>query len=268
MNRRIEYVQNNGDRARQTNMSDNDQTDFGFARVSTAEKSRRVRAVFESVAPRYDLMNDLMSLGLHRLWKRQAVSMLDVRPGHTVLDIAGGTGDMTRLLHDRIREEGRIVLSDINAAMLTQARDRLMDEGLAGNIEYIQADAEALPFQSCSIDRVCIAFGLRNVTDKNGALRSAWEVLRFGGQYLILEFSQIRLQALEPLYDAYSFRWLPWLGRNVAGDADSYRYLAESIRRHPDQETLTAMLHAAGFERVECTNLAGGIVAIHRAWKI
>ncbi|MDZ7735425.1 MAG: class I SAM-dependent methyltransferase [Gammaproteobacteria bacterium] len=250
-------------------MTHKDETDFGFSRVAPAEKTRRVRAVFESVAPRYDLMNDLMSAGLHRLWKRQAVNMLDIRPGHMVLDLAGGTGDMTRLM--RINgSTGRAVsiLSDINAAMLTHGRDRLLNEGLAAGIDYVQADAESLPFRPRSLDRICIAFGLRNVTDKVKALRAAYEALRFGGLYLILEFSQLKLRALEPLYDAYSFQWLPWLGQRIAGDADSYRYLAESIRRHPDQNTLSAMLQQAGFDRVDYTNLAGGIVAVHRAWKI
>lgn len=249
-------------------MSDQNQTDFGFTRVSPAEKTRRVRAVFESVASRYDLMNDLMSLGMHRLWKRQAVAMLDVRRGHRVLDLAGGTGDMTRLIHSRVGEQGRVILSDINAAMLSQGRDRLLNQGLVSGIDYVLASAEALPFPDNSMDRICIAFGLRNVTDKSAALRAAHRALRYGGQYMILEFSQLRLRSLVPLYDAYSFRWLPWLGERVAEDADSYRYLAESIRCHPDQETLAGMLHAAGFWRVEYTNLAGGVVAVHRAWKV
>lgn len=249
-------------------MTDNEQSDFGFLKVAPAEKTRRVRAVFESVAPSYDLMNDLMSFGLHRLWKRQAVAMMNLRPGHRVLDLAGGTGDMTRLIKGYVGSKGRIVISDINNSMIALGRDRLLDAGLANNIDYVQADAETLPFQKCSFDRICMAFGLRNVTDKPRALRSAYEALRFGGQYLILEFSQLRLRALEPLYDAYSFRWLPWLGAKVANDADSYRYLAESIRKHPDQSTLSSMLHTAGFDRVEYCNLAAGIVAVHRAWKI
>lgn len=246
----------------------NKRTDFGFSSVTPAEKTRRVRAVFESVAPSYDLMNDLMSFGLHRLWKRQAVAMMDIRPGHTVLDLAGGTGDMARLIHRYIGIEGRVIVSDINSRMLALGRDRLLDSGLAGGIDYVQANAETLPFRPRSLDRICIAFGLRNVTDKLKALRAAYEALRFGGQYLILEFSQLRLQALEPLYDAYSFRWLPWLGGRIANDADSYRYLAESIRKHPDQDKLSGMLQTAGFQRVEYTNLAAGIVAVHRAWKI
>ena len=249
-------------------MTDKDQTDFGFSSVAPAEKTRRVRAVFESVAPSYDLMNDLMSFGMHRLWKRQAVAMMDIRPGHTVLDLAGGTADMARLINRHVGNEGRVIVSDINSSMLTLGRDRLLDSGLATGIDYVQADAEALPFRTHSLDRICIAFGLRNVTDKMRTLRSAYNALRFGGQYLILEFSQLKLRALEPLYDAYTFRWLPWLGQRIASDADSYRYLAESIRRHPDQDTLCDMLQTAGFGRVEYTNLAAGIVAVHRAWKI
>jgi len=244
-----------------------DETDFGFSRVSPDEKHRRVRAVFESVAPRYDLMNDLMSLGLHRLWKRQAVSLANIRPGQRVLDAAGGTGDITRLLHDRVGDSGRVVLSDINRAMIGHGRDRLLDAGIAG-VDYVLADAEALPFAPYSFDRVLMAFGLRNVTDKSAALAAVYDCLRFGGLFLILEFSRLRLKSLEPLYDAYSFRWLPWLGARVAGDADSYRYLAESIRRHPDQTELAMQLERAGFGRIDCINLAGGVVAIHRAWKL
>lgn len=248
---------------------DNDHvTDFGFSRVSPEEKTRRVRSVFESVAPSYDRMNDLMSFGLHRLWKRHAVALLDVRPGQRVLDLAGGTGDMTRLIAPRLGHNGRVVMSDINSAMLNRGRDRLLDEGRVEPIDYVQVNAASLPFPAASFDRVCIAFGLRNVTDKPAALAAAHQSLRYGGMYLVLEFSRLLLRALEPVYDAYSFHALPWLGERVAGDAASYRYLAESIRRHPDQSALTLMLQQAGFERVECTNLAGGIVAVHRAWKI
>lgn len=247
--------------------------DFGFEQVSPDEKTRRVGAVFESVASRYDIMNDLMSLGMHRLWKRHAVALLNIRPGQQILDLAGGTGDLTHLIHAQLRPSmqataGRIILSDINPAMLALGRGRLLNEGLVEGIDYVQANAETLPFPAQSFDRICIAFGLRNVTDKAAALNSAYTALRYGGCYLILEFSRLLLTSLEPLYDAYSFKWLPWLGERIAGDADSYRYLAESIRKHPDQETLTGMLHAAGFARVECSNLAGGIVAIHRAYKL
>lgn len=244
------------------------QTDFGFEQVSPAEKTRRVRAVFESVAPRYDLMNDLMSLGLHRLWKRRAVAECDIRPGQQILDLAGGTGDMTRLLHVCLKGRGRIVLSDINPAMLVQGRDRLLDAGIVQGVEYVQADACRLPFRDRSFDRVCMAFGLRNVTDKAAALNSVYACLRYGGLFSILEFSRPVLHSIESLYDTYSFRWLPWLGKQVAQDADSYRYLAESIRRHPDQDTLAGMLHEAGFARVDYLNLSGGIVALHRAWKL
>lgn len=249
-------------------MNKNDQTDFGFSHVSAAEKTQRVRAVFESVASRYDLMNDLMSAGMHRLWKRQAVALFNVRSGQRILDLAAGTGDMTRLIQKRTDGKAWIVMSDINAAMLAQGRDRLLNEGRIEGIDYLQADASALPFPGACFDRICIAFGLRNVTDKQAALVSAYEALRYGGMYLILEFSRLLIRSLEPVYDAYSFRCLPWLGKRIADDADSYRYLAESIRRHPDQQTLTAMLSQAGFARIECTNLAGGIVAIHRAWKL
>lgn len=249
-------------------MKKTDPTDFGFSQVSAAEKTQRVRAVFESVASRYDLMNDLMSAGMHRLWKRQAIALLDVRPRQRILDLAAGTGDLTRLIHDRTAGQASIIMSDINAAMLTQGRDRLLDAGITAGIDYLQVDAAALPFPPLSFDRICIAFGLRNVTDKPAALRAAHAALRYGGQYLILEFSRLQLRSLQPVYDAYSFRGLPWLGQRITNDADSYRYLAESIRRHPDQQTLSDMLYAAGFTRVDCTNLAGGIVAIHRAWKL
>lgn len=249
-------------------MTDSRHTDFGFEKVTPREKTRRVRAVFESVAPSYDLMNDLMSFGLHRLWKRHAITLANIRPGQRVLDLAAGTGDLTRLIHARVGHSGRVVMSDINAAMLARGRDRLIDEGRVQGIDYVQASAESLPFAAGSFDRVCIAFGLRNVTDQPAALKSAWQCLRYGGVYVVLEFSRLLLHSLEPLYDTYSFRCLPWLGQRVATDADSYRYLAESIRRHPDQATLTAMLQTAGFGHVDCSNLAGGIVALHRAYKI
>lgn len=241
--------------------------DFGFSQVSAAEKTQRVRAVFESVATSYDLMNDFMSAGLHRLWKRKAVTLLNVRPGQRILDLAAGTGDLSSLIFNRTGGQAEIIMSDINAAMLGQGRDRLLNAGITGAVEYLQADAAQLPFATNSFDRICIGFGLRNVTDKPAALAAAFEALRYGGIYLVLEFSQLLLQSLQPLYDAYSFHALPWLGGKVADDVDSYRYLAESIRRHPDQATLTGMLQQAGFSRVECINLAGGIVAIHRAWK-
>ncbi|MFZ5654368.1 MAG: bifunctional demethylmenaquinone methyltransferase/2-methoxy-6-polyprenyl-1,4-benzoquinol methylase UbiE [Pseudomonadota bacterium] len=244
-------------------MSDPDSTDFGFQRVPRAEKARRVGRVFDSVASRYDLMNDLMSAGLHRLWKRVALTMAAVRPGQRVLDLAGGTGDLTAGLAARVGPRGRVVLADINAAMLGVGRDRLLDAGLAANVAWVQADAERLPFPDDCFDRVTIAFGLRNVTDKTLALAAMYRVLKPGGRLLVLEFSQPTNPVLARLYDQYSFQVLPRLGRLVAGDADSYRYLAESIRLHPDQERLREMLAAAGFAACHYHNLTGGIVALH-----
>jgi demethylmenaquinone methyltransferase/2-methoxy-6-polyprenyl-1,4-benzoquinol methylase len=247
---------------------DNDTTDFGFSEVPAADKARRVREVFDSVAPRYDVMNDLMSLGLHRVWKRLAIELAAVRAGERVLDLAGGTGDLTRLLSPRVGVTGRVLLADINGAMLARGRDRLLDAGIAGNVDYVQMDAERLPLAGQSLDCVVIGFGLRNVTDKQAALNEMHRVLKPGGRALVLEFSQPVLAPLKPLYDAYSFQVLPRLGRLVAGDGDSYRYLAESIRRHPDQDTLLGMLQAAGFERCQYFNFTGGIVAVHRGYRL
>jgi demethylmenaquinone methyltransferase/2-methoxy-6-polyprenyl-1,4-benzoquinol methylase len=246
----------------------NDTTDFGFSEVPAADKARRVREVFDSVAPRYDLMNDLMSLGLHRVWKRLAIELAAARTGERVLDLAGGTGDLTRLLSPRVGAAGRVLLADINGAMLARGRDRLLDAGIAGNVDYVQMDAERLPLAGQSLDCVVIGFGLRNVTDKQAALNEMHRVLKPGGRALVLEFSQPVLAPLKPLYDAYSFQVLPRLGRLVAGDGDSYRYLAESIRRHPDQDTLLGMLQAAGFERCQYFNFTGGIVAVHRGYRL
>ena len=247
--------------------SENDTTHFGFSEVPVPEKARRVRGVFDSVAGRYDLMNDLMSLGIHRLWKRVTVEKAGLRPGMQVLDLAGGTGDLAALMAPRVQPGGRVVLSDINEAMLRRGRERLLDRGVAGEcIEYCLADAEALPFEDASCDAVTIAFGLRNVTRKEAALAEMFRVLRPGGQLLVLEFSR-PVAALAPAYDLYSFRVLPALGKLIAGDDASYRYLAESIRMHPDQETLLAMMAAAGFEGCRYENLSGGIVALHRGWK-
>jgi len=245
-----------------------DDIDFGFERVRREDKQRLVRGVFDSVADRYDLMNDLMSMGLHRIWKRFTVALAGVRPGERVLDLAGGTGDLAGAFLPQVGREGLVILSDINAAMLGRGRERQVDAGHAGNLTYVQANAEALPLASGSVDCVTIGFGLRNVTDKPAALREMARVLRPGGRALVLEFSQPRIAPLKPVYDWYSFNVLPRLGRLVAGDADSYRYLAESIRVHPDQETLKSMMVEAGFARCQYFNLAGGIVAVHRGFRI
>jgi demethylmenaquinone methyltransferase/2-methoxy-6-polyprenyl-1,4-benzoquinol methylase len=250
-------------------MSDPDRTvDFGFEEVPWADKAGRVRSVFASVAGRYDLMNDLMSFGVHRLWKRFALSLTGLKPGQRALDVAGGTGDLAAGMLRQVGKDGRVVLSDINPAMLELGRDRLFDAGMAGNIECLVADAERLPFDDATFDCVTIGFGLRNVTDKAAALGSMHRVLKPGGQLLVLEFSTPVAPGLKPAYDAYSFKVLPLLGRLVAHDAASYRYLAESIRMHPDQETLLDMLKSAGFEQTRYHNLSGGIVALHRGYKI
>jgi demethylmenaquinone methyltransferase/2-methoxy-6-polyprenyl-1,4-benzoquinol methylase len=243
--------------------TDEAEVDFGFEHVSREEKTRRVRAVFDSVADSYDVMNDLMSFGLHRLWKRLAVMAARVRPGNDILDLAGGTGDLSRLFARRTGAQGRVVISDINGDMLRVGRDRLLDEGGPDNVSVAQANAEMLPFADRSFDVVSIAFGLRNVTDKDAALNEMYRVLRPGGRALVLEFSELQLRALRPVYDAFSFRVLPRIGQLVAKDADSYRYLAESIRMHPNQETLLAMMQSAGFEQCRYRNMAGGIVALH-----
>jgi len=242
--------------------------DFGFERVPWAEKADRVRSVFSSVAGKYDLMNDLMSLGVHRLWKQFTLSLTGLRPGQRALDVAGGTGDLAIGLCRQVGKNGRVVLSDINPDMLSLGRDRLLDAGLVGNVECIVADAEQLPFPGQSFDCLTIGFGLRNVTDKAAALRSMFRVLRPGGQLLVLEFSTPVAPGLKPLYDAYSFKILPLLGRLIAKDSASYRYLAESIRLHPNQETLLEMLQSAGFSQTRYHNLSGGIVAVHRGYKI
>jgi demethylmenaquinone methyltransferase/2-methoxy-6-polyprenyl-1,4-benzoquinol methylase len=242
-------------------------TDFGFQRVPLGEKARRVRGVFDSVVDRYDLMNDLMSAGAHRWWKRFTLALANLRPGQRALDVAGGTGDLAAGLARQVGERGFVVLADINAAMLARGRDRLIDAGCAGHVGFVQADAEQLPFPDGSFDCITIGFGLRNVTDKAAALSSMRRALKPGGQLLVLEFSQPRVAALKPLYDAYSFRVLPLLGRYVAGDEASYRYLAESIRMHPDQETLLRLMADAGLEDCRYHNLAAGIVAVHRGYR-
>ncbi len=248
-------------------MTDDPATDFGYERVPWSDKARRVRGVFDSVAGNYDLMNDLMSAGVHRLWKRFALSLANLRPGQRALDVAGGTGDLAAGLARQVGERGLVVLTDINAAMLSRGRDRLINDGLVGNVRYAQADAEHLPFADSSFDCITIGFGLRNVTDKASALASMRRVLKPGGQLLILEFSHPTAPGLKPLYDAYSFHVLPRLGKLIARDEDSYRYLAESIRMHPDQETLLGMMHTAGLEGCRYHNLSGGIVAVHRGYR-
>jgi len=244
----------------------NKTTHFGFRDVPVNEKAEHVREVFDSVANNYDLMNDLMSFGVHRLWKRFAINMAGLRPGQQVLDLAGGTGDLTRLIAPRIGDSGHVVLSDINAAMLANGRAHLIDRGITGNVSFTLANAEQLPFPDNHFDLVTIAFGLRNVTDKQRALNSMFRTLRPGGRLLVLEFSK-PASALKPAYDFYSFNILPKLGRLIAKDEDSYRYLAESIRMHPDQKSLQDMMEQAGFEDCDYHNLSGGIVAIHRGYK-
>jgi demethylmenaquinone methyltransferase/2-methoxy-6-polyprenyl-1,4-benzoquinol methylase len=242
-------------------------TDFGYQQVPVAEKQARVRAVFESVASKYDLMNDLMSAGTHRLWKRFTLSQTGLRPGQRALDVAGGTGDLAAGMCKQVGEHGLVVLTDINAAMLAEGRDALTDRGFVKNVRYSLANAERLPFPDSTFDCVTIGFGLRNVTDKNAALRSMRRVLKPGGQLLILEFSHPVVPGLQPLYDAYSFSVLPWLGKIVARDEASYRYLAESIRRFPKQDELVEMMQAAGLEGCRYHNLTGGIVALHRGYR-
>jgi demethylmenaquinone methyltransferase/2-methoxy-6-polyprenyl-1,4-benzoquinol methylase len=241
-------------------------TDFGFRQVPLAAKKPMVRAVFASVAPRYDLMNDLMSLGVHRLWKRIFVSALAPRPGRTLLDLAGGTGDIS--FGWLARGGGPVLLSDINPAMLAVGRDRAIERGFAAELAFLLADAERLPLPDRAVDTVSIAFGLRNCTDKEAVLAEARRVLRPGGRFLCLEFSRVQVAALLPLYDAWSFGVLPRLGRLVAHDAASYRYLAESIRTFPDQERLAEMMRQTGFARVAVRNLSGGIAAIHAGWRL
>jgi len=248
-------------------VTDDKTTHFGFEQVPVADKVRRVAGVFDAVAERYDVMNDVMSFGVHRLWKRLAIDLCGVRPGNQVLDLAAGTGDLTQRFSRLVGEQGRVVAADINAAMLNVGRDRLLDHGLYRNVFFTQANAECLPFADNSFDCATIAFGLRNVTDKQAALDSLYRVIKPGGSLLVLEFSRPVLPGLGKLYDTYSFKVLPLMGRLIANDADSYRYLAESIRMHPDQQTLKAMMEQGGFERCDYHNLAGGIVAIHRGFK-
>ena len=242
-------------------------THFGFREVPESAKAGMVGRVFESVASRYDIMNDVMSLGVHRLWKRFAIEQSGVRAGQKVLDVAGGTGDLTAQFVEKVGSSGHVTIADINPAMLEVGRARLADRGLAGNIEFVQADAECLPFADNHFDCVAIAFGLRNVTRMDAALASMFRVLKPGGRLLVLDFSKPVLPGLNAVYDAYSFHLLPKLGKLIANDEKSYRYLVESIRKHPDQETLKGMMEQAGFERAHYFNLSGGIVALHKGYK-
>ena len=242
-------------------------TDFGFAKVPCSEKAEKVADVFDSVAPSYDLMNDLMSLGLHRIWKHMACCYGGFRKGQTVLDLATGTGDLALKIAPRIGPEGRLIMADININMLQQGYRRLLDRGFYQQVTCVQADAQYLPFKDNFFDRIVIGFGLRNVTDKAQALASMYRTLKPGGRCLILEFSKPRCAALASIYDQYSFKILPLLGEWIAKDAQSYRYLAESIRMHPGQEALLGMMREAGFEQCGYYNLTGGIVALHRGYK-
>lgn len=242
-------------------------THFGFSTVPKAEKVRKVAQVFHSVAAKYDVMNDLMSAGVHRLWKRFTIDCSGVRPGQKVLDLGGGTGDLTAKFSRIVGDKGMVILADINNSMLNVGRDKLRDQGIVGNVHYVQANAEELPFPDDFFDCITISFCLRNVTDKEKALASMRRVLKPGGRLLVLEFSKPIIEPLSKLYDAYSFYVLPKMGQWIANDAESYRYLAESIRMHPDQETLKAMMDAVGFEQTSYYNLTGGIVALHRGYK-
>jgi len=244
-----------------------DTTHFGFSDVKKEEKAKKVAEVFHSVAAKYDVMNDLMSFGIHRIWKKITIEYVRPRPGQKMLDLAGGTGDLTSKISPKVGDEGLVVLSDINDSMLKVGRDRLIDKGIVGNVRYVQANAECLPFPDNYFDCITMAFGLRNVTDKDKALASMYRILKPGGKLLVLEFSKPVLPGLNSIYDFYSFKLLPQMGKVVANDAESYQYLAESIRMHPDQNTLKQMMSDAGFDRCDYVNMSGGIVALHRGYK-
>jgi len=249
-------------------VKDQNTTHFGFENVAVGEKATRVRAVFDSVADRYDLMNDLMSLGIHRIWKRFAVELAGIRAGQRILDLASGTGDLADRFAGLVGPGGHVVMTDINNAMLQNGRDRMLNKGHAGNLDYVLVNAETIPFADNSFDCVTIAFGLRNVTDKQRALGEMYRVLKPGGRALVLEFSHPTDKTFSKFYDLYSFKLLPAIGKVITKDADSYRYLAESIRMHPDQETLKGMMEQAGFERCDFHNMSIGIVAVHRGFKL
>lgn len=249
------------------NSSAQEKTHFGYETVDKSEKAGRVGQVFDSVASKYDVMNDLMSFGVHRVWKHFTIEQSGVRAGNAVLDLAGGTGDLAAKFSRRVGPDGLVVLADINESMLNVGRDRMLDRGIVGNIQYSLADAEQLPYADNTFDCITIAFGLRNVTNKDKALESMYRVLKPGGRLLVLEFSKPVLPLLAKAYDAYSFTALPVIGKLVANDADSYRYLAESIRMHPDQNELKQMMGNAGFEKTDYFNMTGGVVALHKGWK-
>ena len=248
--------------------NDNASTDFGYQRVSRREKTRKVGEVFSSVAQRYDIMNDAMSFGLHRLWKDYAIHLSALSTGNKVLDLAGGTGDMTRRILKRIGPNGQVVLADINQSMLMEGRDRLINQGHSQRVEYAQVNAEALPFPENTFDYICIAFGLRNVTDKSAALKSIYQCLKYGSQFMILEFSKMTSDLMQSVYDQYSFSVIPKMGKLIADDEESYQYLVESIRMHPGQEELRELMQAAGFQQVRYKNLTGGVVAVHTGYKL
>ncbi len=245
-----------------------EKTHFGFEQVAVDEKVKRVAGVFHSVAEKYDVMNDVMSFGVHRLWKRFTLAQTGLKTGQKALDLAGGTGDLAMRMSKMVGPSGEVVLSDINGSMLGCGRERLIDHGIAGNVRYVQANAECLPFPDDYFDCVTMAFGLRNVTDKDAALASIYRVIKPGGRLLVLEFSKPVAPGLAPVYDTYSFKLLPLMGKLIANDEDSYRYLAESIRMHPDQQTLKGMFEQAGFEKVSYHNMTGGIVALHKGYKL
>lgn len=241
--------------------------DFGFSEVPLEEKVKKVKGVFDSVASNYDIMNDVMSMGIHRIWKRHTIELSGIRPGNVVLDLAGGTGDLTKAFAKRVGKTGKVVLADINESMVRVGRDRLTDAGIMGNVNYAITNAEALTFPDNTFDLVTIAFGLRNVTNKDKALEEIYRVLKPGGQLMVLEFSKVTQPLLAKAYDFYSFSILPKMGKLIANDEASYQYLAESIRMHPDQETLKQMMLTAGFDKAEYLNMSEGIVALHRGWK-
>jgi len=244
------------------------ETHFGYKTVEENAKESLVAGVFDSVASKYDIMNDVMSFGVHRIWKKVAMQHTGLKPGGSALDVAGGTGDLTMQMSKQVGPSGKIIISDINAAMLEEGRKRLLDKGYAGNIDFVEANAEALPFEDNQFDCITIAFGLRNVTHQDEALASMYRVLKPGGRLLILEFSKPVMPGLDKVYDFYSFNILPKMGKLIAGDEESYRYLAESIRMHPDQDTLKQMMVDAGFERCTYHNMTGGIVALHKGFKL